>query len=436
MALAINQLLKDRYRIQSILGEGGMGTVYMAQDTLLDRPRAIKELYPDPLASEAKLLAARKQFEQEAQALAKLRHPSLPHVSDYFSVDEYDYLVMDYVEGESLADILDRKKRPSEPLASDWLAQILDALNYCHSHHIVHRDIKPANLILTPEGRIVLVDFGLVKMVDPHNPQTATIVRGMGTPQYTPLEQYDHAVGHTDARSDIYALGATFYHLLTGSPPQPVAQRILNPEAQSPIQQTNPKISTWMARYVQKAMAIRPEDRHQTTQNMKRELESRVFKLQKASRLAAADRGQATQSQTVRTQRDRGRATGKHIPSTAKDQREAQWRAARDRRRTPSQATGKRSSAANQHTRQDGTHAHRTTENAPLPTPQDLRRLAPAALPMVVPVAVVFTLTVALAVVFSTGSSLLTAAVIAPLVFSAWVYYKLFKGRKKGPPRF
>ena len=287
MTLEIGQVLKVRYRIQSVLGEGGMGTVYMAQDILLDRPRAIKELYPDPVASEAKLLAARKQFEQEAQALAKLRHPNLPHVSDYFSADEYDYLVMDYVEGESLADILARKKRPTESLASDWLAQILDALTYCHNHHIVHRDIKPANLILTPDGRIVLVDFGLVKMVDPHNPKTATIVRGLGTPQYTPLEQYDHSVGHTDARSDIYALGATFYHLLTGRPPQPVSQRILNPDTQLPLQQVNPKVSTWMARYVQKAMAIRPEDRHQTTQEMKRGLESRVFKLKTASRSAA-----------------------------------------------------------------------------------------------------------------------------------------------------
>ena len=297
MTLEIGQVLKDRYRIESVLGEGGMGTVYMAHDTLIDRPRAIKELYPDPLASEAKLHAARKQFEQEAQALASLRHQNLPHVSDYFSVDEYDYLVMDYVEGESLADVLDRKKRPTEPLALDWLAQILDALTYCHSHHIVHRDIKPANLILTPDGRIVLVDFGLVKMVDPHNPQTATIVRGLGTPQYTPLEQYDHSVGHTDARSDIYALGATFYHLLTGRAPQPVSQRILNPEAQSPIQQANPKVSTWMARYVQKAMSIRPEDRHETTREMKRELESRVFKLKTTSRSAAAARPQATQSQ-------------------------------------------------------------------------------------------------------------------------------------------
>jgi serine/threonine-protein kinase len=284
MTLEEGHVLKNRYRIQRILGEGGMGTVYMAQDQLLDRPRAIKELYPDPLAGEAELHQARLQFECEARALKSLRHPSLPHVSDYFSVDEYDYLVMDYVEGRSLADILDSKKRPTEPLAYEWLTQIVDVLSYCHQNQVIHRDIKPANLIRTPDSRIVLVDFGLVKMLDPHNPQTDSIVRGVGTPQYTPLEQYDAQRGCTDVRSDIYALGATFYHLLTGRPPQPVSQRILNPDTQPTVQQANPKISPWMAEFVQKAMAIRPEDRFQDTKEMRRELETRLFKLKAESR--------------------------------------------------------------------------------------------------------------------------------------------------------
>jgi serine/threonine protein kinase len=153
MALEVEQMLKGRYRIQSILGEGGMGTVYLAQDLLFDCSRAIKELYPDPLADEARLHAARVQFEKEAQALKKLRHRNLPRFTDYFSIDENDYLVMEYVEGESLEDILARKKRPTEPLVYEWLDQILDALSYCHQHHVLHRDIKPGNIILTPAGR-------------------------------------------------------------------------------------------------------------------------------------------------------------------------------------------------------------------------------------------------------------------------------------------
>lgn len=284
MSLQAGQVLKTRYLIYSTLGEGGMGTVYLAQDLLLDRRCAIKELYSDPLAGEAELLAARAQFEREAQALSRLRHKNLPHVSDYFSIDENDYLVMDYVEGESLADLLARKKRPTEQLLYGWLRQILSALEYCHQNGVIHRDIKPANIILTPDGNLVLVDFGLVKLVDTHNPQTATVVRGLGTPEYTPLEQYDSSIGHTDARSDIYSLGATLYHLLTGRPPQPVSQRILNPGAQPRIRELNPKVSFWMARFVQKAMAIRPEDRFQSVGEMRRALESHLAKLRAARR--------------------------------------------------------------------------------------------------------------------------------------------------------
>jgi serine/threonine-protein kinase len=411
MPLKVGDMLKDRYRIESILGEGGMGTVYMAQDLLLDRPRAIKELYSDPLADEAELHAARLQFEQEAQALSKLRHRNLPHVSDYFSIDENDYLVMDYIEGESLAGILARKKRPTEPLASDWLSQILEALDYCHQHHVLHRDIKPANLILTPEGRITLVDFGLVKLVDPHNPRTATIVRGLGTPQYTPLEQYDANKGHTDARSDIYALGATFYHLLTGRAPQPVSQRILNPDTQAPLQQINPKVSPWMARFVAKAMAIRPEERFQNTQDMRRELETRIFKLKRGGQASATT--QATAKSRTKAH-SRTRVTAR--PPSAR-----------------SHLTSKRKGTTQRQHRQ---LTGRTTSQDVDDVRETVRRLMPVALPVAVPVAVIFTLTVVVSIIFATGSTLLAAAVIAPLIFSAWTYYKLKSGRGKKPPSF
>ena len=150
------------------------------------------------------------------KALKKLRHPSLPHVSDYFSRRRVRLPGDGLCRGRSLADILDSKQRPTEPLAYDWMTQIVDVLNYCHQNHIIHRDIKPANLIRTPDERIVLVDFGLVKMVDPHNPQTETIVRGVGTPQYTPLEQYDtHRRAHRRAQR----------HLCPGSDLLPPADR-------------------------------------------------------------------------------------------------------------------------------------------------------------------------------------------------------------------
>jgi serine/threonine-protein kinase len=385
MTLRNGEVLKGRYRIQSILGEGGMGTVYLAQDLLLDRPRAVKELYPDPLADEAKLHAARVQFEKEARALGELRHKNLPHVNDYFSVDENDYLVMDYIEGESLADILARKKRPTEQLVYDWLKQILDALDFCHRHHILHRDIKPANIILTPEGKVMLVDFSLVKLLDAHNPRTATIVRGVGTPQYTPLEQYDASMGHTDVRSDIYALGATLYHLLTGHPPQPVSQRILNPHTQPPLHDLNPKVSPWMARFVQTSMAIRPNDRYQSIKEMRRQLDLRLFKLRRPAPTQSPTRGAGPSAR--RQYRHRARPTTRKRPP------------ARDLAPT-------------------------------------VREMIPIVLPMVVPVTVILTLTTIATIIVATGSSTAAAIIALPLILSGLVYYKLSSRRRRGPPRF
>lgn len=382
--MKIGQVLKGRYRIQAILGEGGMGTVYLAQDTLLDRPRAIKELCPDPLADEARLLAARAQFEREARVLRGLRHKNLPHVSDYFSIDENDYLVMDYIQGESLADLLGRKKRPTERLLYIWLDQILDALEYCHRHHVLHRDVKPANIILTSEGKVMLVDFGLVKFLDPHNPRTATIVRGLGTPEYTPLEQYDASMGHTDARSDIYALGATLYHLLTGRPPRPVSQRILKPDTHPDIRELNPRISAWMSVFVRKAMAVRPENRYQSAGEMRRDLRTQVFKVRRHSTVGSAP---LRAPQTVRRQYRHG----------------AHKSAGRSSRRS------------------------RTRSGA---------RWLPVLLPIAVPVGVVLFLTVTVTLISLATSSIVTAAVVAsPLIFLGLAYYALVSGRRSGPPR-
>jgi serine/threonine-protein kinase len=462
MTLEIGQVLKDRYRIEEVLGEGGMGTVYKAYDLLLDRPRAIKELYPDPMADEAKLHAARQQFEQEAKALKKLRHRGLPNFSDAFSVDEFDYLVMDYVEGQSLADILAGKQRPTEPLAYEWLSQIIDVLEYCHQNNVIHRDIKPANLILTPEQRIVLVDFGLVKMVDPHNPKTATIVRGLGTPQYTPLEQYDSHRGHTDARSDIYSLGATFYHLLTGRPPQPVSQRILNPATQAPLQQVNAKISPWMAQFVQRAMAIRPEDRFQDTKEMRRELDTRLFKLKSPPTAARTAAHRALQNPSHTTLIGRPPVLGQTGATSYRSptgQTVAMGRTATHRQSTTAKRNGatKPASVDGLAGSNTGTSKHAKPSPDSLTarpqspktqprsltttgfTPEDaeaFRQSMKQLAPMAVPVSVVFVLAVVVSIVFASGSSLVTAAVIAPLILSAWAYHKLRSGRNKRPPKF
>jgi serine/threonine protein kinase len=154
---------------------------------------------------------AQTQFLQEASILAQLDHPNLPKVSDFFHENGRDYLVMDYVPGDDLRQVLYANDGPiAEEIVLKWAEQIMDALAYLHRQDppVLHRDIKPANIKLTPDQRIKLVDFGLVKVMEADDARTITVVQGRGTALYTPLEQYGGDGGHTDARTDIYALGA------------------------------------------------------------------------------------------------------------------------------------------------------------------------------------------------------------------------------------
>jgi serine/threonine protein kinase len=277
MPLTVGQILQGRYRIAGLLGQGGMGAVYLAKDLrLLGRRCAIKENLPDPNASPQALAQARQQFTAEANILAQLNHPNLPTVSDYFTEAGREYLVMEYVEGEDLATALLRTGKPlPEKAVLIWADQVLDALEYLHGQRpqpIVHRDIKPANIRLMPQGKIKLVDFGLVKLLDPTDPRTKTVLRGLGTPEYSPLEQYAAGTGHTDARSDIYSLGATLYHLLTNVAPPDVHQRLLNPGILVPPRQLNPQLSENTERVVLRAMEIYPDQRYQTASEMRQVL--------------------------------------------------------------------------------------------------------------------------------------------------------------------
>lgn len=264
-------VLRGRYRLTQIVGQGGMGNVYRAEDLRLPgRLCAIKEVTPDPHLTQELRDQAHQQFLQEASILAQLDHPNLPKVSDFFSDNSRDYLVMDYVPGKDLRQLLEdshqRGERLSEVTVLAWATQIVDALSYLHrqSPPVVHRDIKPGNIKLTPDNRIKLVDFGLVKLLAPDDARTITVVQGRGTALYTPLEQYGGDSGHTDVRTDIYALGATFYHLLTDFPPPDAKARFLNPRALRPAGQVNDGVSTDVSEAIQWAMEMHPDDRPQT----------------------------------------------------------------------------------------------------------------------------------------------------------------------------
>ncbi len=268
MALAIGYALVNRYEILSMLGQGGMGAVYRANDTTLGRIVAVKERAPDPNGTEAGMAQARSQFRREAQTLAQVSHTNLPHIYDFFPNAENEYIVMDLVEGENLHHLLGSRGSQPEALVLSWARQILDALVYLHSRNLIHRDIKPHNLILTPDDRIVLVDFGLVKLMDPDRPSTLTLLRGVGTPEYAPLEQYSREVGHTDPRSDIYSLGATLYALLTGKPPMDVHARLLRPDSWKSVRDVNPSISFGTESIIEKALGLYPQQRYQTASDM------------------------------------------------------------------------------------------------------------------------------------------------------------------------
>lgn len=275
--LGENTVLGERYKVTSVLGCGAMGAVYLANDQrLVGRRCAVKENRLDPSASPDVQSQSREQFLAEASVLARLDHPGLPKVSDYFIEDGREYLVMDYVEGEDLDSRLQRANAPlEETVVLDWTDQVLDALAYLHSQHplpIIHRDIKPANLRLDTRNRIKLVDFGLVKLFDANNPHTKVELRGLGTPAYAPLEQFAGSDSHTDARSDIYALGATMYHLLTHTAPPNVHERLLNPEALTSLRELNTKLSNKVETLVLKAMGIHPTERYQSAEEMRKAL--------------------------------------------------------------------------------------------------------------------------------------------------------------------
>jgi len=265
--LKTGEVLRERYKIQRIIGQGGMGSVYLADDIRLEgRQCAIKEVEHDLSLSEELQKEAREQFLQEATILARLDHPNLPKVSDYFSIDNRDYLSMDYVPGKDLRTLMLEAKNANtfllEENVMDWASQIIDALAYLHSQDppILHRDIKPSNLKITPSGLIKLVDFGLAKLYTTSD-MTITIIQGQGTALYTPLEQYGGDSSHTDPRSDIYAFGATLYHLLTNHPPTDARERFLNPDILNKPRQINSDISQQTERVILWCIQLHPDER-------------------------------------------------------------------------------------------------------------------------------------------------------------------------------
>jgi eukaryotic-like serine/threonine-protein kinase len=267
--LKASEVLRGRYRINRIIGQGGMGSIYLADDLRLEgRQCALKEVEHDRSLTTEMLKQAREQFFREATVLARLDHPNLPKVSDFFSIGGRDYLVMDYVPGKDLRALMNEARQKGTFLPENdvlsWANQLADALSYMHSQNpiILHRDIKPSNLKITPTGLLKLVDFGLVKILASDD-VTITVLQGRGTALYTPLEQYGGDAGHTDVRSDVYSFGATLYHILTNHPPPEARELFLQPDKLTPLRQLNPQIDPRTERAILWAMSLHPDERPQ-----------------------------------------------------------------------------------------------------------------------------------------------------------------------------
>jgi eukaryotic-like serine/threonine-protein kinase len=276
--LKAGEVLRGRYRINRIIGQGGMGSIYLADDLRLQgRQCALKEVENDRSLTPDLLRETREQFLREATVLARLDHPNIPKVSDFFSIGNRDYLVMDFVPGKDLRTLMIEARQSGSFLDElevlNWAGQLADALIYLHSQTppILHRDIKPSNLKLTPNGQLKLVDFGLVKVLAPGE-VTITILQGQGTALYTPLEQYGGDRGHTDVRTDIYAFGATLYHLLTNQPPPDARERFLSPESLLMPRQVNPEISTRTEKAILWAMNLHPDERPDSIEHFRQSL--------------------------------------------------------------------------------------------------------------------------------------------------------------------
>lgn len=251
-------VLHERYRITAFAGGGQMGVVYRAEEIGLSDGRswAIKELRLDAMDSAR---VAQELFRNEGQTLASLDHPGLPRVVDFFVEQGRWYLVMDFIEGRNLLQELDARGEGAVPeaLVLDWALQISEVLAYLHQQAppIVFRDVKPSNAMLSPNGRVKLIDFGIARKFKPEKTRDTVL---MGAENYSPPEQWGS--GQCDARSDIYALGATMYHLLTGDLPR--SSFMGGPKAWPA--ELRPEIGASTDRVVRRAMAASPDERFST----------------------------------------------------------------------------------------------------------------------------------------------------------------------------
>ena len=268
MEFAPGTILKNRYKVIQQLGKGGMGAVYLADDIVLQIQVAVKW-------NHTRTPESSNQFLHEAQLLARLKHPYLPRVIDYFLLDEDQFLVMDYIPGEDLGQLINMGIIQPLSTVQKWAGQLGSALSYLHNQDppVIHRDIKPANIKLMPDGDVVLVDFGIAKAAD--SSQATEIGASGYTPGYAPPEQYGGS--RTGHYSDQYSLAATLYTLLTAQQPTDSVQRALNTAVLTPISILNPDLPKHVVNSIERAMSLKPKDRFSSIEEFNKTLQNPNF---------------------------------------------------------------------------------------------------------------------------------------------------------------
>lgn len=266
----IGSTIADKYEIVRLIGEGGMSRVYLAMDIKLNKQWAIKEIKPvkDPKQQEI----IRQSLVTETNMIKQFDHPALPRITDLINENNTLYVVMDYIEGESLSRVLKEQGPQAQEDVIEWGKQLCDALDYLHTRTppVIYRDMKPANVMLKPDGTVKIVDFGIAReyreeaMGEKGKIDDTTM---LGTKGYAAPEQFG-GLGQTDARTDVYCLGATMYHLLTGkSPAEP-------PYVMHPIRQIDPSFSPGLEKIIAKATQQNPDNRYGSCAAMLYELEN------------------------------------------------------------------------------------------------------------------------------------------------------------------
>jgi WD40 repeat protein len=267
------KLFGGKYSVGKVLGQGGFGITYMGADTILSRPVAIKELFPEGCQRNGTTVqptrippsdfsSMKQKFLDEARLLASLNHPGIVKVYDFFEENNTAYMVMEYLRGKSLAKLVEERGGAlGEQEAVGYILKVCEALDVVHKAGYLHRDIKPENIIVCEDGRVVLIDFGAARAFMAGKTGRMTVIL---TPGFAPLEQYAEQAKR-GAYTDIYALGATLYYLLTGQVPVSAADRFSGVELKG-VREINGRVSRQVEEAVMKAMAMKVEERPQSVE--------------------------------------------------------------------------------------------------------------------------------------------------------------------------